>query len=707
MERKNGSLWRYIFIGATFIAVVTVYIALFINLQVSGQDYYTMTAPISYRTRTVKIQAQRGEIYDRNGKKLTGNQFYYDLQLDYGSMPYGSSDKNEVILKLLSVISERGEDAELCEPKYTPIHAAVTGDSLSFEYDTDFFDTSKAKTYNRFSEELAIAEDATADEAGKVYMKRYALTDSEGTLLYSPDEASVLFSYRMDLDMSDFSAANPYTLARNVSLDLITTVRESLSRGYSINCGYERIYNYPGYASHILGRVGKIPSESVETYTDQGYPLDAVVGTSGVEAAFESYLHGVDGEMTVTEDVYGNVIQTEITKEPIAGLDVYLTLDIDMQIAAEDAIAYNIDFVLAEAERAGKEKSGEDAKAGALSAVDPKTGEVLVLASYPTYDLSTFDEDYKFLSEDETSPMLNRALNGTYQPGSTFKPGVAVAALDSGNVTPYELINDQGIYGYYTGDEGPRCWIYLMYGLTHGNINITEAIQESCNYFFYEMGRRMTIDVMNSYMKHFGLGEPTGIELPEKVGILASPDYRNDNGLERWSPGDTLQAAIGQSDHLFTPLQISMYISTLINNGTRYSAHILYKVCPYGSDEPIYTKEPEVIDSIELSSDACNVVLNAMKDVIENGSASSLFEDYPVTLGGKTGTAQVSKNKSDNAIFTAFAPFDDPSIVATCVIEQGNTGSNAGVAVKGLFDRYFSIDSAADDTKSDDSENME
>ena len=209
------------------------------------------------------------------------------------------------------------------------------------------------------------------------------------------------------------------------------------------------------------------------------------------------------------------------------------------------------------------------------------------------------------------------------------------------------------------------------------------------------------IEKENAYMKAFGLGEPTGIELPEKIGVLAGPDYRSDNGLDPWAPGDTLQASIGQSDNLFSPLQITMYVSTLINNGTRYSAHILYKVCPYGSDEPSYVQESKVIEKMDISEQACSVVKNAMRDVIENGSASEMFEDYPLTIGGKTGTAQVSKVKSDNAIFTAFAPFDDPELVVTCVIEQGNTGANAGVSVKGLFDYYFELDKVEDNGGAD------
>ena len=310
-------------------------------------------------------------------------------------------------------------------------------------------------------------------------------------------------------------------------------------------------------------------------------------------------------------------------------------------------------------------------------------------------------DDLAYIGADATAPMLNRALNGTYQPGSTFKPGVAAAALDAEIITPYTIIDTKGQYEYYDGYQ-PRCWIYLMFGQTHGKIDVTEALQESCNYFFYDVGRELTIEKLNTYMRAFGLGEPTGIELPEKTGVLAGPEYRSDNGLDPWAPGDTLQASIGQSDNLFSPLQITMYVSTLVNNGTRYSAHILQKVCPYGSDEPVFVNQSAVIEEMDISEQACTVVKNAMRDVIENGSASELFEDYPITIGGKTGTAQVSKVKSDNAIFTAFAPFDDPELVVTCVIEQGNTGANAGVSVKGLFDYYFELDKPSDDDSGED-----
>ncbi len=706
--RRSNELVRYIVIGAGFIILSIVYVLMFINLQISGQDYYSMATPSGQYTRTEKIQAHRGEIYDRNGNKLVANEYTYDIRLDYGSMSRVSAERNHVLIALIDAVESMGQGDKIVLYKYTPFDVTVQAGGLSFRYNEEFFGLMRAAKYRTLAKDLNIKEDATADEAAAVLMKRYALVDADGALVYSPELTARLFCYRLDFDIVDFSLSNPYTFAKDISTELIAFVEEADVRGFTVFCNYTRKYLYPGYASHILGRIGKISAGKVDYYTELGYPLDATVGTSGVEFAFEKYLHGVDGEITITEDSSGNIIKTEVTKAPEAGQDVYLTIDIDMQIVSENALHDNILFVKQEAAYNDGDQDGEDAEAGALTAVDPDTGEVLVLASYPTYDLSTFLQDITYLNEDETSPLVNRALDGIYQPGSTFKPGVAVAAMDAGIISPGTYIETKGKYDFYEGYQ-PRCWIYLMYNQTHGSIDVTEAIQESCNYFFYEVGRLLTIETLDEYMKGFGLGEPTGIELSEKTGVLAGPDYRNENGLNSWNPGDTLQAAIGQSDHLFSPLQISMYVSTLVNDGVRYSAHVLKEVRPFGQSEPTVKKEAEILNSMDVSADYCAVVRNAMKDVVENGSASEMFEDYPITIGGKTGTAQVSKAKSDNAIFTSFAPFDSPELVVTCVIEQGNTGSNAGFAVKKLFDYYFSVGDYAEEEedeedKTDDAE---
>lgn len=697
MTQKRSNLFRYIFIGALFVIFSLAYVVKLIDLQVAGQDYYTMTSPISYKKRVEKIQAHRGEIYDRNGKPLVTNKYGYNLKFDYGSYPKRAAEKNSVILETLSAALEKGYGENICGAQYRPFNIETTSDgTLKFSYNDEFFESKKATKYNKLAEDMSIKDETTCEEAAEKFLLRYGIINKEGEYQYGAEDAKTLFEYNLDMEIVDFSTANPYDVVKDVSVEFITELEEKAIKGIFVYETYARHYNYPGYASHIIGRIGKMHAEDVEYYTDAGYPLDAIVGTSGVELAFEKYLHGTDGEIAITEDASGNIIGKEVTKEPIAGSDVYLTIDIELQMAAEDALFENVEWVKNHSNGEGT-LSGDDCKAGALTALKAKTGEVLAIASYPTYNLETFNDDYDYLLEDEVSPMYNRALDGTYQPGSTFKIGVAAAALDAGIINKDTEIFDAGAYEYYK-DSGytPRCWIYLMHGMTHGWVNVTDAIQVSCNYFFYDIGRQLSIDKLTSYMKKFGLGEHTGIELDEKTGVLAGPDYRDKNGLRAWSPGDTLQAAIGQSDNLFTPLQLSVYISSIVNNGTRYSASLLSEVRSYKDGEVLYKSKPEVVESANLSNGVREVVLNAMKDAIEDGSASSLFVDYPITIGGKTGTAQVSKDKSDNAIFTAFAPFDDPEIVVASVIEQGLTGSNAGIAVRKVFDRYFSVGDYAD-----------
>ena len=690
MKKEKSGIARYIALGAIFVAVSLIYIFRLINLQVAGQDYYSMTTPIRQRTRTVRIQAMRGEIFDRNGKPLVTNDYSWEVRFDYGSFPRNSAGRNDTVLSTLKIAEERGFGENIKEPAYTPFNVSVSDrGELYFSFNPEFEESSRYDRFTKLAGEIGVKEEMTADEAAAKFLLRYGITDEEGVYAFGLHDSARLFVYRLDMELSDFSPDNPYTIVDGADVPLISALEESVGRGVVPFKKFERVFHYPGYASHILGRIGRITAENAEYYTSEGYPIDAMVGTSGVEYSFEEYLHGTDGEMLITEDSFGNVISTEVTKEPKAGYDVYLTIDINTQMAAEDALFKNIEEVRMNSGGEGTH-TGEDCYSGALTALDIKTGEVLALASCPTYNLATFSDDLPGLLEDKNSPMLNRALEGTFQPGSTFKIGMAVGALDCGVIDENTQIKDEGVYeldGFQI-----RCWIYLNYHQTHGWVNVTDAIQESCNYFFFEVGRRMTIEKMNDYSKSFGLGLPTGIELNEKTGILAGPEYVEANDLRAWSGGDTLQAAIGQSYNLFTPLQISAYISTVINDGTRYSAHLLSRVAEYGTGTVILEKEPEALSKREIKKGVREIVLGAMKRVIEDGSVKEIFEGFPITIGGKTGTAQVSVTKSDNAIFTAFAPFDDPEIVVTSVLEHGSTGANAGRCVRDLIGAYYSVD---------------
>ncbi len=707
MKRKREHLFRYIIIGAFYVLVCLIFVARLINIQIAGQDYYTEAYSDGYFYRSVPIQAQRGEIFDRNGKPLVTNTYTYSLYLDAGSLTADQGDRNLFILRLLDKAEQMGEydGFELPEQPF------VKKDG-EWKFDKVFMATAYGKRFSRLLTDLGFEQDdsekggwdkADKKEIRETLLERYGITDDEGKLRYSEKDSELLFAIRLDMELSYFSTAEPYTLIKDIDVKFIAAVTEGTVRGLGISCDAKRVYNYPGYASHMLGRTGKIMAEKAEYYTDKGYKLNAIVGTSGVEEAFEDYLHGEDGTLTIVEDEYGNIVNTYVSKEPKPGQDVYLTIDIDLQIAAEHALKSNIELIVANGEADDRELSGEDANAGALSAIEKDTGAVLALATYPTYNLATFNEDYATLREDENSPLFFRALEGTYAPGSTFKPGVAVAALQEGVISPWTEIYTEGQYKFYN-DFQPSCWIHsARYGYgRHGSINVSEAIQVSCNYFFFDIGRQLTISKITKYCKGYGLGEPTGIELPEKTGILAGPAHRESSG-NTWYDGDTLAASIGQSDHLFNPLQISVYVATMLNGGTRYSAHLLHEVREYDGTV-VFTREPEIVDSVDLDAKAVSTVKYAMKDVTENGSAARVFLNYPIVIGGKTGTAQVTKTSSDNALFTAFAPFDNPEIVTTCIIEHGANGTDAGYAIRDLFDAYFGLneEKPEDDTTNED-----
>ena len=707
MKRKREHLFRYIIIGAFYVLVCLIFVARLINIQIAGQDYYTEAYSDGYFYRSVPIQAQRGEIFDRNGKPLVTNTYTYSLYLDAGSLTTDQGDRNLFILRLLDKAEQMGEydGFELPEQPFEKKDG-------EWKFDKVFMATAYGKRFSRLLTDLGFEQDdaekggwdkADKKEIRETLLERYGITDDEGKLRYSEKDSELLFAIRLDMELSYFSTAEPYTLIKDIDVKFIAAVTEGTVRGLGISCDAKRVYNYPGYASHMLGRTGKIMAEKAEYYTDKGYKLNAIVGTSGVEEAFEDYLHGEDGTLTIVEDEYGNIVNTYVSKEPKPGQDVYLTIDIDLQIAAEHALKSNIELIVANGEADDRELSGEDANAGALSAIEKDTGAVLALATYPTYNLATFNEDYADLREDENSPLFFRALEGTYAPGSTFKPGVAVAALQEGVISPWTEIYTEGQYKFYN-DFQPSCWIHsARYGYgRHGSINVSEAIQVSCNYFFFDIGRQLTISKITKYCKGYGLGEPTGIELPEKTGILAGPAHRESSG-NTWYDGDTLAAAIGQSDHLFNPLQISVYVATMLNGGTRYSAHLLHEVREYDGTV-VFTREPEIVDTVDLDAKAVSTVKYAMKDVTENGSAARVFVNYPIIIGGKTGTAQVTKTSSDNALFTAFAPFDNPEIVTTCIIEHGANGTDAGFAIRDLFDQYFGLneEKPEDDTTNED-----
>ena len=498
--------------------------------------------------------------------------------------------------------------------------------------------------------------------------------------------------YELYLRSTGVYQANEYVFAQEVDIDFISRVKEQSLPGVVIEATTVRQYHTP-YAAHLLGRVTPIFPEEVEYYTSldedgdgvPDYSLNDTVGRDGVEQAFESYLRGNPGMRTVERNTEGKIVSETWLEEPEPGGNVVLTLDIGLQGYVEQVLAASVPAIDVEEETGG----------AACVVLDVDTAEVLTCASYPTYDITRYNADYNQYASDPTMPLLNRALQGLYAPGSTFKMVTAVAGLETGIIEPDTEIEDLGRYTYWSSPQ-PMCWIYWQRGTTHGWINVSEAIEVSCNYFFYEVGREVGIDVLVDYATRFGLGQYTGIELFEEKGVMASPEFTESLG-GTWYEGSVLSVAIGQESSQFTPVQLANYIATLVNGGTRNAVHLLKEVKSGDFSQVEYTYEPQVLGTIEIETENLQAVKAGMLALTTQGSVSQHFRDLPFQAGGKTGSAQVDDQTDANAIFVCFAPYDDPEVALALVVERGGSGSELGAMAADILSYYFSVQETRDE----------
>ncbi|MBQ4273668.1 MAG: hypothetical protein IJB94_01690 [Clostridia bacterium] len=674
---------RYLGVVALFCLVCVIYLGRLFFIQISGREN-EYTADIT--EREVTVQAVRGEIYDRNGVKLVANRYSYDLSVAHAQFfSLSVQERNDACLKMQASLAKRGGEG-VREQKYFPFDG--TYPNYTYSADTLNGDSIRAYRLKRVLGDLGLKAEATAKQLRDYYTDTYDLlqTDNQGNRRFSDKDVDTLIRMYYDMDATRFRSSGEYILCEGVDMSLMTYIKEQNIKAVSFTVNVEREYCYPGYASHILGLVGPIYSNEWEYYNELGYQMNAIVGKSGCEAAFEDYLRGTDGKVKIKEDKNGNVVDVEVLTEAVAGNDVYLTIDIDLQIAAEDGLKENVEYIINQS--TGVE-TGAECRSGAAVAMDPNTFEVLAIASYPTYDLTSYNADYNLLAQDPAQPLLNRAINGTFAPGSTLKPGMAAIALMDGVISQSSYVN---CIGKYTSTVG--CSTYTQ---NHwGSLNVIDAIAYSCNSFFCEIGHRLGIEKMEKYLAQFGLGQPTGLELGGSKGVLAGPSYRGEiQSPELWQPGMTWQAAIGQSDHQLSPVQMACYIGTLCNGGTRYTAHLLHSVYRFGSSEPSFVygqTEETVLGRIELSEGTLNTVFAGMKKVVtETASVRRWINSstIPVTVGGKTGTAQTG-GVCDNALFVAAAPYDNPDIVISVVLEKGYSGGLASLTAARILEAYYS-----------------
>ena len=642
-----------------FAAFLLLFFAVLYDAQVAhGSE--NRAKSITSNTTSETVTASRGIITDRNGKVLVSNRLAYTLVLDKSGFGKDQAALNDAILRLIQLCQEQD---------------VLWNDTLPMTMGASprLTTASRSEAFKKYLKDNKLPQNGTDEETFAALRALYKIDESLPNA-----QARLIVGVRYELD-----GRSSYTFAEDVSTDLLSRITDGHYEGVTIKTAAARVYNTK-LAAHILGTVGAIWQEEWRSdeatgyvgYADKGYNMNDLVGKDGVEKAFEEYLHGKDGRRLITTDENGKLTGELYTREPQPGGTVALTLDIDLQRVVEETLAETIQ---------GMMDKDSYQRGGAAAVIEVGTGEVLALASYPTYDLETFNQDYEELVADERLPMFNRATQGIYAPGSTFKLCTSAAALEEGIITPSTIIEDRGIYTYYK-DPQPMCWIWRQAGMTHGRINVSQAIVDSCNYFYYEVGRLTGIKKLDEYATAFGLGQSTGIEIGDASGVLASPEWAEAHDRE-WTDGQTITAAIGQSYNLFTPLQLANYVATLVSGGEHYEAHLLKTVKSYDNSRiiDVYNKGP--LNDMELSDSTVAAITKGMHDLTHD-SLTSAFSRCVVEAGAKTGSAQVGTDIA-NGTFVAYAPYDDPQIAIAIVVEKGGSGSLLANAAVDIINAWF------------------
>ncbi|MDO5444434.1 MAG: penicillin-binding transpeptidase domain-containing protein [Eubacteriales bacterium] len=680
-----------------FFVIISVYLVFLYRLQIiEGEKYYNQSNEISTEEKTVT--AARGNILDRYGRILISNKECYNIKIDTTKL-FASDDPNRVILELVNMVRGYGDD-------YTD-DLPITN-TQPFEYDPNMTEIQRTmlKAYFKDKSEY-LSEDPTAVELMSYMRTRYEIDNS-----YTAEEMRLIAGVRYSINVRYAINTADYIFVEDASMGLISSIMENKLTGIQVSRAYVRDYN-TDYAAHLLGYVGLMTQEEFEKYSLKSYANDAYVGKDGVEYAFEDYLHGKDGKVEETRNAAGTILSTVYTQEPEPGNHVYLTIDSVLQEQTERILANGITSMrkTRATERAEGIARGDydpeikdEITGGAAVVVNVKTGEPLAIASYPTYDVSTVIDKYAELLQEENAPLFNRALMGAYAPGSAFKPCTAIASLTEGIINTETKVKCEGVFTKYAAEGyAPECWIWQQ-GYTHPEENVSTALRDSCNYFFYTCGNDLGVDRLGEYALKLGLGSSTGIELVETKGNMSNRANHADYTGTEWRIGDSLQAAIGQSDSIFSPLQIAEYCATVANNGKRYSASILKAIRTYDYSNKIYEREPEpiaVVESPQYNWDAIHEGMWMVLNSPWNEQNYLAWIDCKWTCAGKTGTAQKGEGITNDGIFMCYGPYKDPQIAIAIIVERGGAGAQTQFMAREIMDVYINICSYSDSSEAE------
>ena len=709
MNQQPDQFNRFRVLSALSLAVLGIYLVVLFNIQVVHHEDYLAKSTQTI-TRVETVTASRGIITDRSGRTLVSNQYAYSLTFDPSLLKAGET-QNAAILRLLQLCREQGVDWEDNLPLSQSDSPRFTVDALTDTQKSYFLaylrnlkparellaayvrrnpsllkepakgetalDPASAKDADLLKQTKASALSNTLLlKAGITPAKllEWMREDMDVDSSCSQEDARLILGVRYELQLRKLGANNnPYILVENVDVEFCSLISDGAFQGAQVSRTSTRAYETT-YAAHVLGLVGAI-SDYTDELKEAGYKASDTIGISGVESAFEEYLRGTDGKRVTSVNSDGKITGEYYKTEPRSGYTVELTLDLDLQQAVEDTLSAKVAQL--------NEKDGLESRGAGAAVIKVGTGEVLALASYPTYDLSTYRQDFTELSADPAKPLFNRATSSPYAPGSTLKPATAVAALESGVTTPTETVFDPGYWMYpsTTWKVPTYCWNHSG----HGRVNATSAITNSCNTYFMEMGYRMGLDTLNEYYSAFGLGEPTGIEIGESTGRQAVNEAGQDQAP--W-------AAFGQANQEYTPLQLANYIATLVSGGKHCPAHLLKSVKSYDNSEIIATGSTEPLNTISISDSTLQAVKKGMLGYTTNGGSVAVpFRNCVVSAGAKTGTAQIG-GAMKNGVFVAFAPYDEPEIAVALVLENADAGAVLASTAVDIINSYFSQDDA-------------
>ena len=687
-EGKEQINIRFNIINIIVYLIGIVLIVQLFNLQVvHGESYREQSNTRLSRTSTIK--AARGSILDRSGNELAGVKTENNIEIYKTNI--SNDELNECALNLVNLLNQyQIEYSDTFPISINPFNFTISGDDL-----------------NNWKKKYKIDDGVSAEEAFYKFKDKYEINND------NIDEIRKIISIRYLITTTGYSSTKSITIATNVNEEVVAQVSERNADfpGVSITTNAARTYLTGSLAAHVIGYTGKIKEEEYNEKKDT-YTIDDIIGKTGVEYIFEKYLKGKDGSKQVEMSVDGTITGESVSENAIAGSDVVLTIDSSLQQVTETALENCINKI-----KNGGFSQRYDAQGGAAVVMNVNTGEVLATASYPTFEPQWFvggisQENWAYLRDDTRHPQLNKATQSTYEPGSTFKMVTAIAGLETGAITTKERINDTGVYKKYNSEW--KCWYYTSYHRGHGYQNVTQALQHSCNYFFYETGDRMGIDNLAKYALHFGLGKKTGIELPnEKDGAVASREtYAKLRNNGKIGPGDVLNAAIGQGDNNFTPMQIAKYISSIANGGTVVKPTIIKSILNSDGTEVSreeienYTNEKvgyqNTDDGITINPESIAVAKEGMRMAASEagGTAYNIFKGFNQEVAGKTGSAEAGKDKNGNdlvnAWFVCFAPYDKPEVAVVVMIENGGHGNYAAEVARDVLTQYFGMNQSAE-----------